>query len=180
MRTSKFNLKIFAQQALRIIPWILLAWVGYQRLAAYSKESEFKNTIVPITQIPVAHNGTWEAQDLNSPGQKKVLIFWTTWCVPCQVELHRLESLVEEGSLDPKRVLAISSFEDQALVTKTLRQRGYKFPVGLDQDGYFARAFHISSTPTTAFLEGTRLQNESMGFTLNLESSINGFLNERN
>jgi hypothetical protein len=64
--------------------------------------------------------------------------------------------MIEEGEISPESVLAISSYEERGLIEKTVVDRGYRFPVGLDQQGIISSQYGVKGTPTIVFLRGDR------------------------
>lgn len=93
---------------------------------------------------------TMEFPPANGPG---VVVFWATWCGPCEVELGRLARSVSEGKIDPEKIYAISFGEDMSLVKKISAERGYPFRILVDSTGALVRAFKVAATPTVVFLE---------------------------
>jgi cytochrome c biogenesis protein CcmG/thiol:disulfide interchange protein DsbE len=65
-----------------------------------------------------------------------VLVFWATWCQPCQQELTAMDRLY--AAMEPRglRVYAISidSPDTAAQVVPWVEREGYRFPVLLDRE----------------------------------------------
>lgn len=94
-----------------------------------------------------------EVFHFNEQKKPLLLVFWATWCKPCQLELFRLNQLVKEGKIRPDSLLAISSGEDPALVTKTAIDRNYHFLTGFDPSGSLSQKYKVQATPTTLLID---------------------------
>lgn len=117
---------------------------------------------------------TFDSKDLHA---KKVLVFWATWCPPCELELSRINGLVIEKRISAEDVLAVSMGEEKALVDKVTAERGYQFPVGYDFSGEVAQKFGVQGTPTVVFLNADRTINWfSVGLSPLLKLRLNIFL----
>lgn len=65
-----------------------------------------------------------------------VLVFWATWCQPCQQELTAMDRLYAAMQSRGLRVYAISidSPDTAAQVVPWVEREGYRFPVLLDRE----------------------------------------------
>jgi thiol-disulfide isomerase/thioredoxin len=115
--------------------------------------------------------------DSTTATEPLILVFWATWCGPCEVELHRIQRLISEGNLPADRVLAISSFEIPSLVQKAVAERQYSFRVGLDPDGRAATAFKVKGTPTIYLLDAQqKIEWVTSGLSPLLEIRLRRFM----
>jgi thiol-disulfide isomerase/thioredoxin len=106
-----------------------------------------------------------------------VLIFWATWCGPCRVELARINSFIASNPELKEHFWAISSFEDSNIVTKTINERTYNIPIGLDPKGELATKFQVSGTPTIIFVtKDQKIDWISTGLSPTLELRLKNFL----
>jgi peroxiredoxin len=85
-------------------------------------------------------------------GKVVLLNFWATWCPPCRKEMPDLEKLYRE--LGPKGfvVLAVSD-EKRDVVERFLADKGYTFPILLDEGRKVNTAFDVEGIPKS-FLFG--------------------------
>ncbi len=69
-------------------------------------------------------------------GQVVLVNFWATWCVPCQVEMPKLQEMHDELKDQGFTVLAISTDDSRSKsrVKPMVKSKGYSFPVLLDTD----------------------------------------------
>lgn len=88
-------------------------------------------------------------------GKVVVLDFWASWCPPCRQSLPHLQQLSTDSSLAKKGlvVLAINEREDLSTIRSFLGPPHYSFPVLLDAKGSVARAYDVSSLPTTFVIQ---------------------------
>lgn len=113
-------------------------------------------------------------------GQKKVLIFWATWCGPCEVELSRINRLIKNGDIQAQDVLAIVPQEPHGIVAQAVQDRGYQMPVALDPRGLTSRNFKVTGTPTVVLLDQDgKIRWVTSGLSPSLELRIKDFLSSR-
>jgi cytochrome c biogenesis protein CcmG, thiol:disulfide interchange protein DsbE len=106
-----------------------------------------------------------------------VVVFWATWCIPCQVELARLNHLINDQKIEADSVLAISIREERQTVEKEIKDRDYKFPVALDQDGHISQLFKVNATPTILFIDHkNKIDWMTTGLSPSLEFRIVRFI----
>ena len=86
-------------------------------------------------------------------GRTVVVHFFATWCEPCREELPALNRLVERGRDKNLTVIAISVAEVPVRVRRFMDTTPVGFPILLDQDRSVAKAWDVSSLPTTFILD---------------------------
>lgn len=96
-------------------------------------------------------------------GEKSIVIFWATWCGPCKLEMNRLKSSVENGSIPDRSIIAISASEPVWKIQDFLAQNPYPFT--FVHAPSLAEEIGALATPTTVFLEGRKIQSMSTGIS---------------
>jgi thiol-disulfide isomerase/thioredoxin len=66
-------------------------------------------------------------------GKPVVLFFFTTWCVPCQLQAERLHQVHAAVGRDRVRVLGVALDLDRRLVGPFVEAAGFNFPVVLGE-----------------------------------------------
>jgi len=79
--------------------------------------------------------------------------FFATWCEPCRDELPALNRLVARTDPAKLRVLTISVAEVDVRVRNFVEKLPVSFPVLLDRDRSVAKAWNVSTLPTTFILD---------------------------
>lgn len=115
--------------------------------------------------------------NLHSQSKKIVIVFWATWCGPCEIELKRINKMVIDKKIQVSDVLAISSFEEESIVKQKVKKENYLFNIGLDTNGNVFKLFNVSATPTILFIDENKIINwMSAGLSPSLEYRINSFI----
>ena len=127
-----------------IILVIIVAWMLYQRWPSVKNAWAMQGSLSPEAQFVTIQG------DLMSLPQKdrRLIVFWASWCGPCTIEMARIRDLVMEGHIRADKVLAIALFEDQDTVRRVAHERAYPFVQVADPDGRLAAIFKVDSTPT--------------------------------
>lgn len=154
---------------------LILVYILIQRIPDIVGHLKAQGSNAPVFEVPIVSGANF---NLATFPQKVVVVFWATWCGPCQVELTRINRLIEEKSISPSSVLAVSSFEERLLLEKVAKERDYLFPIGIDINGSVAKMYKVNGTPTIVFITSEKTINWiSTGLSPLLEVRIKGFLN---
>jgi len=81
-----------------------------------------------------------------------LLIFWATWCGPCQIELSRINQLIASNKIPANRVIAISSNEELSTIRQHVREKKYLFQIAIDSDLSAIKAYQVQGTPTLVLI----------------------------
>lgn len=152
----------------------ILAWAFYMRAPSVLNHFKFQDKIAPDFTVSTLDGSEFV---LNKHSKKVVLVFWATWCGPCEVELKRINTMIIERRLQPSDVLAISSQEDLQTVKLTVKKENYLFNVAIDPDGSVSKKYNVSATPTIVFIDQNYVINwMTSGISPTLDYRISTFL----
>jgi peroxiredoxin len=90
-------------------------------------------------------------------GKNVLLVFWTTWCAPCRLEMPHLMRLRNNLSEEELAILAISN-EHPDIVKKVADQVGINYTVLLEKNNMpepfgIERIFGVSGIPSAFYIE---------------------------
>ena len=78
-----------------------------------------------------------------------IVLFWATWCLPCQKELPAVQEVVERHADKTIHVLAISKDSPRSLakVKAFVKRHNYPFTYLLDADGTVSADLMVDAIP---------------------------------
>ena len=80
-------------------------------------------------------------------GKVVLLDFWASWCIPCRVDLPRVEALHRELSERGLVVLGVTD-EPREKARRFVAERGFTFPTLSDEEGVLFRGYEVRTIPT--------------------------------
>ena len=92
----------------------------------------------------------------QSFGKVVFIVFWSTWCPSCQKEIPHLNKLYEEFSATDLVMLSVtknSRGQTTEKVKSFIKNRGVKFPVGIDDKGISSSSYWASSIPAGVVID---------------------------
>ncbi|MBY0412683.1 MAG: TlpA family protein disulfide reductase [Bdellovibrionales bacterium] len=163
-----------AKRIFNTISIAILAFALFQKAPSILTHFKFQDQRSPNFSVMTLKN---ENITLNSQSKKLVIVFWATWCGPCEVELKRINKMIMDRKILANDVLAISIQEDPSVVKDTVKKNNYLFDVATDQTGTIARAFQVSATPTIILLDKNQVIHwMTAGMSPTLEFRISSFI----
>jgi cytochrome c biogenesis protein CcmG/thiol:disulfide interchange protein DsbE len=90
-------------------------------------------------------------------GKPLWIVFWATWCTPCQQEAIDIRAAYHSHLDDRLVVLAIDSQEPAAAVRKYALGHDLDYPIGLDPAGLVKDLYGAWGLPSHFFLDGSRV-----------------------
>lgn len=84
-------------------------------------------------------------------GQVVLLNLWTTWCPPCREELPALQRFARENA-GKVVVLAVDQGESASVAQAFAKQRGVTFPILIDEQQRYGRAYEGIGLPTSVIV----------------------------
>ena len=134
-------------------------WESYRASLAETSRERLKEEVLagrlddprPVRPFALENLDGREVRFSSLEGKIVVVDFWGTWCGPCVVEMDEFQELWEKYRDDPDvAILTVDEGETAGHVRTWMEQRGYDFPVLID-DGYIADA-GVTGFPTTWFV----------------------------
>lgn len=108
---------------------------------------------------------------------RQLLLFWATWCGPCKVEMARIKRLVENGSVDGAKIIAISLGEDEQTVKQFLQENPFPFRFVFDFENSAQKFYKVQVTPTLILVdEDQKIHWMTSGLSPSLELRLSTFL----
>jgi peroxiredoxin len=86
-------------------------------------------------------------------GRVVLLNLWASWCVPCQQEMPDLERLYAENARRGLVVLGVDQGESAQAAGSFARSHGVTFPILLDEEQRYGRAYAAIGLPTTVIID---------------------------
>jgi peroxiredoxin len=87
-------------------------------------------------------------------GKNVVIVFWSTWCIPCKSELIALKAFVADIQFKDVTFAAVCNDpENLDDVKKIVQTLGFNYPVLLDTDAKVANKFNVSAVPTALIID---------------------------
>ncbi len=161
-------------QAFNILITIGIIYILATKAPIFLAHFKSEGTEAPAFSVLMNSGSEFNSENLTA---KKVLVFWATWCPPCELELSRINDLVKEKRIPADSILAISMNEEKALVDRTVQERGYQFPVAYDFNGSVGQKFNVIGTPTVVFVNADKSINwMTTGISPLLKIRLNIFL----
>lgn len=88
-------------------------------------------------------------------GRPLWIVFWATWCPPCQKETPDLRAAYEAHRAEGLALLGISIQEPGDLVRDYVTRYGLTYDIGLDGTGAVLNTFGVFGLPTHYFVDRT-------------------------
>lgn len=153
---------------------IIAVYALYLKLPSILTHFKYQDQKAPDFTVKMI-NG--ESFNLVTQPKKIVVVFWATWCGPCEIELKRINKMVMDRKILPSDVLAISSNEEESIVREKAKRENYLFNIGLDTNGNISNQYQVSATPTIMFIDEKQIVNwMTSGLSPTLEYRITSFL----
>lgn len=145
------------------IRWSLVTILALTAIGASFAAVPFEDMNGGLTVGDVAPDGTvtplgapaitLSAYQGNTP---MLLVFFRTVCPHCQKEVAQIKQAFASLDATKVKVLALSIWEDAALVAQFKTSYGITYPLAADPRGTCQRPFNVKSVPTYFILDGER------------------------
>lgn len=108
--------------------------------------------------------------------QNSLVIFWSSTCAPCKLEMSRLKNSVESGKIASENIFAVNLFEGLETSRRFLRKNNYPFT--FIHAPSLIKALGVRVTPTSVFLNGGEVLKLSSGLSITGIWSAESFLSD--
>jgi peroxiredoxin len=86
-------------------------------------------------------------------GHSSVLVFFASYCGPCEGEMPKIASYIRTHSPSPVDVLGVDAIDERSSAQAMVRRDGVTFPVAFDPDGAVTNGvFGFGDIPESVFL----------------------------
>jgi cytochrome c biogenesis protein CcmG/thiol:disulfide interchange protein DsbE len=117
-------------------------------------------TTQPINEMVGKHVASFSIPGLNGgtivapwkSGHATVLIFFASWCPPCQAEMPKVAAYLRNHNEGSIRVIGMDSHDKRGPALAFVKKKGVAFPVAFDPNLTVATLFNLEAIPDTAFV----------------------------
>jgi peroxiredoxin len=85
-------------------------------------------------------------------GKVVVMNLWATWCPPCRAEMPDLQTVAREFARDGVVIVGVNQGESAQRAAAFASALQITFPIWLDQDQRYGRAYQALGMPTTVIV----------------------------
>jgi thiol-disulfide isomerase/thioredoxin len=111
------------------------------------------------------------------PGKNVVAIFWASWCLPCKIELSRINDAIIKGDLNKESIYAISLDQNFNELDEVIKEKNYQFNIFIDKELNFINKLKVTATPTLIFINKYgKIREQSTGASLDPVAKITKFI----
>ncbi|HWD96136.1 MAG TPA: TlpA disulfide reductase family protein [Acidimicrobiales bacterium] len=116
---------------------------------------------LPTTKLVGEHVGNFSLGGLNggeihapwTQGHASVLIFFASWCGPCQGEMPKVAAYIRAHNPSPIDVVGIDANDERSAGQAFVKKDGVTFPVAFDADGTVTGGdFGFQELPESVFI----------------------------
>jgi cytochrome c biogenesis protein CcmG/thiol:disulfide interchange protein DsbE len=112
--------------------------------------------------------------------RNKAIIFWASWCGPCEVELGRVNRLIQSNRISAEDVIAISMDTNKSDLLKAIESQNYQFQIAWDPKSVLSDKFKVQVTPTIFVTDqDEKILWASSGLSPSLELRLINYLSKK-
>lgn len=144
------------RRRIQIIIFVAVLLIGGYTIGSslFSKESIPKEgSTAPAFTLSGLDGKKHELSDYK--GKVVVVNFWGSWCEPCYKEMPAIQNQYTKWKDRGVEVLGLNLDESPVTVQSFVRQYGLTFPILIDNELRMRNKYHVSSYPTTFFINGS-------------------------
>ncbi|GGE34082.1 thiol-disulfide oxidoreductase ResA [Pullulanibacillus camelliae] len=134
-----------------VILCIIVIAVGYTIFQVVkSKEAVKEGDSAPNFELKNLQGHEVELKDLRGKGV--MLNFWGSWCKPCEQEMPFIEKAYKNKPANVE-IYGVNIGDSNLVAQKFMERVGATFPTLLDHDKDISKAYALTETPTTFFID---------------------------
>jgi cytochrome c biogenesis protein CcmG, thiol:disulfide interchange protein DsbE len=143
----------------------LITTMAYVLIPRAIENFKSEGTVLATNSYRIlSSQGRGEMVEFPQQNKKYMAVFWATWCGPCKVEMNRYHASVEAGKMKQENIIAINPFEDDATVSKFLKEHDYPFT--FIEGKKLSETLDVRVTPTTLLIENSIVISRSSGMSV--------------
>jgi len=150
VKTLGLNMKKYLKEAiiLALMVFIVTNVVSYYKSSSVNAKDSYKllNSYSSIDGKSI--------KDLLQSNKVLVVNFWGTWCPVCNQEISNIAKIAKDSEVVLVTIAVNSGTNEE--IKSYLQSKGVDFLVVNDTNGKLAKAFNISTYPTTIFYSPNR------------------------
>lgn len=97
-----------------------------------------------------------------SGGRPFAVVFWASWCGPCNREAPALERFASSPA-GRGRIVAVDWSDERSGAVSFIRRYGWSFPVLRDGEGTVGNDYRLPGLPATFVVQGGRIRRTLAG-----------------
>lgn len=151
------------QKLMSLSLWALMIFLLAQRAPSWVANYRVEGKVVaPFAVVDSSGSPAFFPRQ----SKKQIIIFWATWCKPCELELDRFDRAVKNKEIAAEDVVAISVGEEPKVVFDEAKIRNYAFAVYADESAASTQSLAVQGTPQVYHVdEEARIAYASMGLS---------------
>jgi thiol-disulfide isomerase/thioredoxin len=117
--------------------------------------------VLPKTELVGHHVASFSLGGLSggkirapwTQGKASVLIFFASWCGPCQGEMPKVAKYIRDHNPGPIEVLGIDANDERSAAKAFVKKDGVTFPIAFDANGTVTSSvFGFQQLPESVFI----------------------------
>jgi thiol-disulfide isomerase/thioredoxin len=152
LRKRRLSVKTWVALSLMAVLTVLVVIASNTKVG--SSTSSLVGKRVESYSLPGLNGGTEDAPWAN--GHPAVLIFFASWCIPCQGEMPKVAAYISTHPPGKVVVMGIDSTNAQSSAQAFTRKNRVTFPVAFDANNAVTSGiFKFGQIPETVFVDGS-------------------------
>lgn len=153
VRTKKLlSLSFAASLGLLVLVAAGLCFSACRRNAALPEAGAIVGELAPDLSLPDMSGRQLSLSQFR--GQKVLLVFWASWCPPCQTEMASLQRLHENPAVRNLNILAVNVGETENQIRAFVARQNLSLPILFDAKGVVQNRYGVHQLPIVFLIDG--------------------------